>query len=339
MPSSETAPIHDAPGRASGDVVNREHQRLVRSRRLRIGILQPQEAHDGPAHFRARRTDVGEGRAIRRLAQQDVLEERDRRRGRLRVGRRRRRHRGQLGLRFRRPPPRRLGERCDAGVERRLIAALRRDPHVLEACGQVVAPCDEPFEDALRLGVVIRSALALGLERERVGCLQIVRVQLQRAAPVADRFGEVSPPPFCERLQPLDLRAAGRQRGGAGQVLRPLLQLLLPQQQQPEICPSRRLLRHERDDPVELFPREHLLRRLHRGHANVERGDRVAVGLRRRFRFPFRRARPAERDDQQEGGDSDSSGHRGSVALSRGGSLQVSRRAHRGSPRPARRFH
>ena len=87
-----------------------------------------------------------------------------------------------------------------------------------------------------------RSALALGLERERVGRLQIVGIQLQRPPPVADRLGEIPAPALGERLQPLDRGAVGRERRGPRQLLRTLLQLLLPQQQQAEIGPAGRLL-------------------------------------------------------------------------------------------------
>ena len=53
--------------------------------------------------------------------------------------------------------------------------------------------------------------------------------------------------------------------------------LLLPQEQQAEVGPARRLVGHERGHAVELLARQHLLARLQRGEAGVERRHRLAV--------------------------------------------------------------
>ncbi len=58
---------------------------FVRRRGLRVGVLQSQEAHHGLTDFRPRRADLGQGRAVGRLAQEEVLQERDAHRGRPRV--------------------------------------------------------------------------------------------------------------------------------------------------------------------------------------------------------------------------------------------------------------
>ena len=70
-----------------------------------------------------------------------------------------------------------------------------------------------------------------GLERERVGRFLILCIQLQCPSPVADRSLEVSAPTLCESLEPLNRRALRRQRRCVGEVLRALIEVLLPQQE------------------------------------------------------------------------------------------------------------
>src|SRR6185437_13497481 len=134
-----------------------------------------------------------------------------------------------------RPFSRCLRERSNRGTERRLVPAFRGNARVLETRGQVLMPRDELFEIPLRLGIVLRSTLPLDLQRERIGGLAIVRVELQCAPPVLDRLGQIPAAAFRECLQSLDGGAVGRKRRRVRQLLRTLLQLLLPEQQQPEI--------------------------------------------------------------------------------------------------------
>ena len=81
----------------------RERQRLVGRCRRRVRILQAHEAHQRLADFRARRADLGKRRPVHRLAQENVLQERDLRGRRSRVGGRRRQQRFQLLLCIGRP--------------------------------------------------------------------------------------------------------------------------------------------------------------------------------------------------------------------------------------------
>jgi hypothetical protein len=202
-----------------------------------------------------------------------------------------------LLLRFGRPRLRRFGERREGRAQRSLIPALRRQPDVLEPRRQVLLPREQLAEDLGRLGIVDRASLPFRVQRERVGGLEILRIQLQRSTPVLRGFRQVPAPALGERLQPLNGRALGRERRGARQLLRALFQLLLPQEQQPQVRPSRRLLRRQRDHAVELLPREDLLRRLHRRQARVERRNGLAIGRRRELRA---RGRPAGSGDHED---------------------------------------
>ena len=295
------------------DGLDREGQGLVRRRGLRVGVLQPQETRQRPADFRTRRADLRERAAVRLLAQEEVLQERDARRRRSRIYLGGRQQLLQLILRFCRPRARGLLQRGRGALQGRLVPALRGDADVLETRREILPAREQPLEDALGLRIVLGSALPLGLERERVRGLEIIGIQLEGPPPVTGRLGEVPAPALRQRLQPVDLRAVGRERRGPGQLLRALLQLLLAQQKESEVGPAGRLLRHERDHAIELLPRQHLLRRLHGGQAGVERRHRVAVRLRRRLRFPPRRARRArgrtDRDRQQRREQQESSGH------------------------------
>ena len=159
---------------------------------------------------------------------------------------------------------------------------------------------------------MIGAALPLGLERQRIGRLEIVGIDLQRAAPVPERRGQVAPPAFGQRQQALNRRAVGRQLRGLRQLLGALFDFLLPQQQQPEVGPSRGLVRHQRDDAIELRARQHLLRRLHRRQAGVERGDRLAIGLGRDVRLaPARRAAGGGDEHGDHRDEEKATGHQG----------------------------
>ena len=128
----------------------RERQRFVGRCRRRVRILQAHEAHQRLADFRARRADLGKRRPVRRLAQENVLQERDLRGRRSRVGGGRRQQRFQLLLCIGRPCTGCGRQRRKRRVERCLVSALRRDPCVFETRDQVVAARDELLEHALR---------------------------------------------------------------------------------------------------------------------------------------------------------------------------------------------
>ena len=104
-------------------------------------------------------------------------------------------------------------------------------------------PRDELLENALRLGIVLRSPLTLDFERERVGGLSVVRVELQCPPPVPGGLGKIPPAALGECLQPLDGGAVGGERRRPRQLLGTLIQLLLAEQQHAEIRETGRLLR------------------------------------------------------------------------------------------------
>ena len=143
------------------------------------------------------------------------------------------------------------------------------------------------------------SALTLDFERECVGGLSIVRVELQCPPPVPGGLGKIPPAALGECLQPLDGGAVGGERRRPRQLLGTLLQLLLAEQQHAEIRETGRLPGRQPDDLVELLPRQHLLRRLHRREADVERRHDLAVHVRSELGFAFRRARERDGRDRE----------------------------------------
>ena len=167
---------------------------------------------------------------------------------------------------------------------------------------EILGAGQQPLENPLGFGVVVRATLPLRVERERVRRLAVFRGDLERPAPVRDRLDEIALPARGQGLQPLYLTAPGSELGGAGQALDGLLDVLLPQQQEAQIGPARRLLRCQRDHPLELLPRKDFLAGVHCGHAGVERGHDIALRLHARRRPPpARRAagRRTERDEHQ----------------------------------------
>src|SRR6185503_7708602 len=94
----------------------------------------------------------------------------------------------------------------------------------------------------------------------------------------SDRSIEMAVPAVVQAAQTLDGRVARGERRGFLQPLGSLVELLLAQQEQSEIGPRGRFLRHQLQDAFELVPRDHVLARLHRCQRDIERGDRLTIG-------------------------------------------------------------
>ena len=96
-----------------------------------------------------------------------------------------------------------------------------------------------------------------------------------------DRLRRVAGAALGDGQQPLDRPAPRRQLRGLEQSHLRRRILLLPKQQQTQVGPSGRLLRHQRDHPIELLPRERFLAGLEGGERGVERRHGLAIrGLR-----------------------------------------------------------
>ena len=284
MPRERERRIGCAPAAAAGSAARETARSARRPHRAACSRRQAQRRYSGSAH-------------------QHVLQKRDRSSGRragspaaccctaakpcLDVGRPRRPRR----RRARSAPPARAPHRRASRPGARTRGARR-------GCR-----CARRARSSVRCASLQRLGRALPLEilRQRVRRLYIIRTELQGALPVTR-----SASAGC-RAGSRSGRAAAGCRAFVGRELRRLRQplaagvdLLLAQEQQPEVRPRRPVRGHDRDDALELLPREHLLAGLERREPCVERDDGFAVVSSRGRLAPARRARGRRRPTQRQ---------------------------------------
>lgn len=264
--------------RGRGRRIDRKCQLFVGRSRPRLGVPERNEPDQRLADRVLGRRQRGEGRPVLRFANEHVLQEDDRRRRARRAGARGGTD-GREALPRARGPALRTPVECPEHLlQRGAVAAAGGEARELELRGEVARSTGEGVEQALRLRLIRVAAQALELLRERVGGPEIGGVECERAPPMRDRLLDVAIPALGQRTEPFDRRIARRQLGRPAEPLDGLGELLLPEEEQPEIRPTRRLVGHELHETIELLPGVQILTRLHGGERHVERGDRLAVG-------------------------------------------------------------
>jgi hypothetical protein len=91
----------------------------------------------------------------------------------------------------------------------------------------------------------------------------------------------------------------GSQLGRSREALRAFVNLLLPEQQEPDVCPPRGFSGRELGHAFQLATRQHVLARLQRGQPRIKRRHGLPIGIILDRRFAAARDQDQQRERRQ----------------------------------------